>query len=124
MASRDSLIALGGRDLPWVGWAPPFEELPPQPMLESVIPGFVPAFTSDNFLVNLAAAEAGAGAIVLGRVTHQFSRARGIVPIDLDLGPAKRGLLCLVCPKSALDIPRVRLVADLLRDQVKRIRPC
>jgi len=112
------------RDVPWIGWAPPFEELPPQPMLESIIPGFVPAFTSDNFLVNLAAAEAGAGAIVLGRVTHRFSRARGIVPLDLDLGPAKRGVLCLVCAKSALDIPRVQLVADLLREQVKSIRPC
>jgi molybdate transport repressor ModE-like protein len=112
------------RDVPWVGWAPPFEELPPQPMLESIIPGFVPAFTSDNFLVNLAAAEAGAGAIVLARVAHRFSRARGIVPIDLDLGPAKRGVLCLVCAKSALDIPRVRLVADLLREQMKNIRPC
>jgi DNA-binding transcriptional LysR family regulator len=110
------------RDVPWVGWAPPFEDLPPQPMLESIIPGFVPAFTSDNFLVNLAAAEAGAGAIVLGRVTHRFSRARGIVPIDLDLGAAKRGVLCLVCAKSALDIPRVRLVADLLRGLVKSIR--
>jgi DNA-binding transcriptional LysR family regulator len=111
-------------DVPWIGWAPPFEDLPPQPMLESIIPGFVPAFTSDNFLVNLAAAEAGAGAIVLGRVTHRFSRARGIVPLDLDLGPAKRGVLCLVCAKSALDIPRVRLVADLLREQVKGIRRC
>jgi molybdate transport repressor ModE-like protein len=111
------------RDVPWIGWAPPFEDLPPQPMLESIIPGFVPAFTSDNFLVNLAAAEAGAGAIVLGRVTHRFSRARGIVPIDLDLGPAKRGVLCLVCAKTALDIPRVRLVADLLQEQVKGIRP-
>jgi DNA-binding transcriptional LysR family regulator len=111
------------RDVPWVGWAPPFEELPPQPMLESIIPGFVPAFTSDNFLVNLSAAEAGAGAIVLGRVTHRFSRARGIVPIDLDMGAAKRGVLCLVCAKSALDIPRVRLVADLLREQMKSIRP-
>jgi DNA-binding transcriptional LysR family regulator len=112
------------QDVPWIGWAPPFEDLPPQPMLESIIPGFVPAFTSDNFLVNLAAAEAGAGAIVLGRVTHRFSRARGIVPLDLEMGPGKRGILCLVCAKSALDIPRVRLVADLLQEQVKSIRRC
>jgi molybdate transport repressor ModE-like protein len=111
------------RDVPWIGWAPPFEDLPPQPMLESIIPGFVPAFTSDNFLVNLAAAEAGAGAIVLGRVSHRFSRSRGLVPLDLDLGPAKRGVLCLVCAKSALDIPRVRLVADLLRAELPHIRP-
>ena len=112
------------QDVPWIGWAPPFEDLPPQPMLEAIIPGFVPAFTSDNFLVNLAAAEAGAGAIVLGRVTHKFSRARGIVPLDMDLGPGRRGELCLVCAKSALDIPRVRIVADALREQVKGIRAC
>jgi DNA-binding transcriptional LysR family regulator len=112
------------RDVPWIGWAPPFQDLPPQPLLESTIPGFVPSFTSDNFLVNLAAAEAGAGAIVLGRVTHRFSQARGLVPLDMDLGAAKHGVLCLVCAKSALDIPRVRLVADLLREQVKGIRAC
>jgi DNA-binding transcriptional LysR family regulator len=112
------------RDVPWIGWAPPFEDLPPQPLLESIIPGFVPAFTSDNILVNLAAAEAGAGAIILGRVTHPFSKSRGIVPLDMDMGGAKRGVLCLVCQKSALEIPRVRIVADLLREQMRGIRPC
>lgn len=112
------------RDVPWIGWAPPFEELPPQPLLESIIPGFVPAFTSDNILVNLAAAEAGAGAIILGRVTHPFSKSRGIVPLDMDMGAAKHGVLCLVCPKSALEIPRVRVVADLLCEQMSGIRHC
>lgn len=110
------------RDVPWVGWAPPFEDMPPQPMLEASIPGFVPAFSSDNFLVNLAAAEAGAGAIVLPRISHRFARARGIVPIELELGQAKRGLVCLVCARSALDIPRVRLIADLLCEQLKSVR--
>jgi DNA-binding transcriptional LysR family regulator len=112
------------REVPWVGWAPPFEDLPPQPLLESMIPGFAPAFTSDNFLVNLAAAEAGAGAIVLPRVTHRFSRGRGLVPLNLDLGAARHGMVCLVCAKSALEIPRVRLVADLLREQLASIRAC
>jgi DNA-binding transcriptional LysR family regulator len=112
------------RDVPWIGWAPPLQDLPPQPLLESIIPGFVPAFTSDNILVNLAAAEAGAGAIILGRVTHPFSKPRGLVPLDMDMGAAKRGLLCLVCPKSALDIPRVRIIAELLREQMGRIRGC
>jgi DNA-binding transcriptional LysR family regulator len=110
------------RDVPWIGWAPPFQDYPPQPLLESLIPGFMPAFSSDNFLVNLAAAEAGVGAIVFGRVNHRFSRTRGLVPLELDLGAAKRGVLCLVCSKSALDIPRVRQVADALREQMKNIR--
>ncbi|HVU03483.1 MAG TPA: LysR family transcriptional regulator [Polyangiaceae bacterium] len=110
------------KDVPWIGWAPPFEDLPPQPLLEALIPGFMPAFTSDSILVNLAAAEAGVGAILLARVTHPFSVTRHLVPLDLDLGPARRGTLCLVCPKTSLDIPRVRLVAELLREQMEKIR--
>jgi DNA-binding transcriptional LysR family regulator len=112
------------RDLPWIVWAPPYEDMPPRPMLESLIPGFVPAFASDNILVNLAAAEAGAGAMLLPRVSHKFSRPRGLVPIDLDLGASIRGSIFLVCAKSALDVPRVRLVAELLVTHMKTIRAC
>ncbi len=42
--------------LPWIAWAAPWEDLPPNPQLRAQRPGFVPAFTSDHFLVNLAAA--------------------------------------------------------------------
>src|SRR5262249_10242319 len=37
--------------LRWICWAPPFQDLPPNPQLEAAIPDFKPAFTSDNFLV-------------------------------------------------------------------------
>lgn len=107
--------------LPWLAWAPPFDNLPPNPQLQQ-IPGFVPAFTSDSILVNLAAAEAGLGAIVLPRNRHRFARPSALVPLDLDLGPFRSGELHLVCARSALDIPRVRLVADLLVDELKRAR--
>lgn len=109
------------RDVPWIGWAPPFEDQQPQPALRRLIPDFEPAFASDNILVNLAAAEAGAGAIVLSRVRHRFSRPTRMVPLQLELGAAARGTLCLVCAKSALEIPRVRLVADLLRAELKSV---
>ena len=36
----------------------PFEDLPPNPQLRALVPSFLPAFSSDNFLVLLAAAEA------------------------------------------------------------------
>ena len=45
--------------LPWVAWAPPFEAVTPNPQLESLIPGFAPVFTADNYLVMLAADPAG-----------------------------------------------------------------
>ncbi len=110
------------QQVPWVAWAPPFEAVPPNPQLESLIPGFAPAFTADNYLVMLAAAEAGVGAMVLGNLQHRFSKDRGLVPLDLDLGPYSRGEVYLVCAKSALDIPRVRKVSELLVDELESMQ--
>ena len=108
--------------LPWIAWCPPFDSIPPNPQLEALIPGFTPAFTADHFLVQLAAAEAGLGAIVLGRVSHRFSRESSLVPLDLELGAYAKQVLHLVCAKSALDIPRVRRVAELLVVELKHAR--
>ncbi len=99
-------------DVAWIGWAPPLDHISPNPELARLIPGFRPVFASDDFLVQLRAAEAGIGAIFLGRARHRFS-ASTLVELDVDLGDLKR-TLHLVCAKTALDIPRVRAVADLL----------
>jgi DNA-binding transcriptional LysR family regulator len=106
--------------LPWVAWAPPWDQLPPNPQLEAAIPGFEPSFTSDHFMVNLAAAEAGLGAIVLGRRRHRNARRWGLVPLQVDLGPFSRGAMHLVCARSAYDVPRIRLVAQLLEAELRR----
>lgn len=107
-------------DVPWVSWAPPFDDLPPNPQLRELVPSYVPAFTSDNFLVLLAAAEAGAGAIVLPRERHRFSRPTPLVRLPIELGPHATSQTHLVCAKSALDIPRIRLVCGLLETEMKR----
>lgn len=109
-------------NLPWVAWSPPYESIPPNPQLEAMIPNFTPAFTADHFLVQLAAAEAGVGAMVMGRVSHRFSRDSPMVPLDIDLGPFATSKLHLVCAKSALDIPRVRRVAELIIDELKHTK--
>ncbi|RKH18691.1 LysR family transcriptional regulator [Corallococcus praedator] len=110
------------QQLPWVAWAPPFDTVPPNPQLESLIPGFAPSFTADNYLLLVAAAEAGLGAMVLGRMAHRFQRPTQLVPLELDLGPFARSQTHLVCAKSALDIPRVRRVSELLLAEFQRIR--
>lgn len=109
-------------DVPWLAWAPPLDALPPNPQLEQAIPDFRAAFTSDNFLVNYAAAQAGCGAIVLTRARHRFSQPNGMVPLKLELGPHARSELYLVCARSAHDIPRVRKVAELLVDELRKVR--
>jgi DNA-binding transcriptional LysR family regulator len=106
------------RDLPWVAWSPPYEALPPNPQLAELMPGYLPAFTSDHFLVMLAAAQAGAGAIVLPRL-HRAGPHSALVPLEVPLGPFSRGTMHLVAARSAMDIPRVRTVAQLLVDALK-----
>ncbi|AGC49239.1 LysR family transcriptional regulator [Myxococcus stipitatus DSM 14675] len=112
------------QQLPWVAWAPPYESVPPNPQLAALIPGFTPVFTTDNFLVMVAAVEAGVGAMVLGNFPHRFStqRERGLVPLDVDLGAHGKQTLHLMCAKSALDIPRVRKVSELLVEELERVR--
>jgi DNA-binding transcriptional LysR family regulator len=105
----------GVADVAWIGWAPPLDHLSPMPELARLVPGFKPVFASDDFLVQQRAAEAGVGAIFLGRVEHRFSSVWGrhLVELDLDVGPLRRSLY-LAAARGALEIPRVKAVADLL----------
>ncbi len=110
----------GIADVDWICWAPPYQDLAPNPQLEALIPNFVPAFTSDNFLVQWRAAESGLGAFIKPRITHRFAVSSSLVPLEIDLGPYARSSQYLVCAKSALDIPRVRVVAELLAAELER----
>jgi DNA-binding transcriptional LysR family regulator len=102
------------QDLGWIAWAPPFEDVTPNPELCALIPDFRPVFTSDNYLVQWRACEAGLGAMLSGRVSHRFSLASSIVPLDIDLGEHATSSLHLVCARSALAVPRIRAVVELL----------
>jgi DNA-binding transcriptional LysR family regulator len=112
----------GFADVGWICWAPPYDQLPPNPQLEQLIPDFRPTFTTDNPLVQRQAAELGLGAIVVGDVRHRFSRPSSLVPLKLELGPFATSSLYLVCAKSALDIPRVRIVAELIAEELRQAR--
>lgn len=107
-------------ELPWIAWAPPYEAVTPNPQLEAAIPGFTPAFTADSYLVQVAAAEAGLGAVVLAKKPHRFSRATTLVPLEVDLGPHTKQDLYLVCARSALDTPRIRRVGELMVKELAR----
>jgi DNA-binding transcriptional LysR family regulator len=98
-------------DLDWIAWAPPFEDLAPNPELAAVVPDFRPVFTSDNYLVQWRACEAGVGAMLRG---HHFSFPSPVIALDIDLGPHATSTLHLVCARSALAVPRIRAVADLV----------
>lgn len=109
----------GIADVDWVGWAPPFDHLSPNPELAKLIPGYRPVFASDDFVMQLRAAQEGLGAVVLARVEHRFMTHQ-LVELDIDLRP-HRGGIYLVCARSALAIPRVRAVAELLAAELEKV---
>ncbi|WP_051304966.1 LysR family transcriptional regulator [Chitinilyticum litopenaei] len=104
-------------DLDWITWAPPYEQLFSKIALEEAIPSFRPAFTSDDFNVQLAACRAGVGAMVLAKALHRRSLLRELVELDIDLGPDARGELYLVVHKRQHQLPRVQCVIDMLRSE-------
>jgi DNA-binding transcriptional LysR family regulator len=106
-------------DIPWVAWAPPFEELPPNPQLAKLIPGFQPIFAATDYIVQIRAAEAGVGAIVLDRLAHRFALPSPLVELPVSLGKLTSSLH-LVCARSSLTIPRVKAVADVLAKELAR----
>jgi len=111
----------GIADVAWIGWAPPLDHVPPNPQLAARIPGFCPVFASDDFLVQLRAAEAGVGAIVLGRARSRRALPSALVELKIDFGKL-RSSMHLVCARSSLAIPRVRAVADLLAEELAAMR--
>jgi DNA-binding transcriptional LysR family regulator len=104
-------------DVAWVGWSPSHDHLPPNPQLAARIPGFRPSFASDDFLVQLRAAEAGLGAILLSGMREHFAMPTRLVRLALDFG-AMVSPIHLICARSSLTIPRVRAVADLLAGEL------
>ena len=90
-------------------------EMPPQWVIAHVAqetPGLeIPAieFVLDGD-AELRAAEAGVGALFLGKLRHRYSRSRALVPLGLELGEHARSSLHLCASKSALAVPRVQAV--------------
>lgn len=111
----------GLSDIDWIAWAPPLEHLSPNPQLAALIPGFAPVFASDDYVVQLRAAEAGMGAIFLGRVPNRFALPTTLVELPIDVGPL-RGEMHLVAGRAGLAIPRVRAVAELLEEELVRVQ--
>lgn len=109
------------RDVAWIGWTPAFDQLAPNPQLAAAIPGFVPAFASDDYLVQVRAAEAGAGAMVSTQLRYRLAPPSSLVELELALGapPSKTHV---VAARGALSVPRVRAVAELLARELRTTR--
>ena len=105
----------GPRDLDWIAWGPPHADVAPNPQLAALIEGFQPVFASNDYLVQLAALEAGVGAMVLGRPLGR-SRFRNLRQLAVSLGPTPAyASFYLVGARRMIEAPRVRRVIEALR---------
>jgi DNA-binding transcriptional LysR family regulator len=100
-------------DVAWVGWAPPLDHLSPNPQLAARIPGFRPVFAADDYLVQLRAAEAGVGAMVLAHFDGRFALPTSLVPVPVSFGKLTSSIR-LVAARGSLAVPRIKAVADVL----------
>ncbi len=104
-------------DVPWIAWAPPFEDLAPSSYLAKLIPGFQPVFAANDYIVQIRAAEAGVGAIFLTGASSRFALPSPLVELPVSFGQLSSSLH-LVCARASLMIPRVKAVAEVIAKEL------
>jgi DNA-binding transcriptional LysR family regulator len=109
-------------DIAWISWAPPYDNIFSHRELSKTIPNFQPVFTSDDFNVQLEACKQGAGAMILAKANHRFSKINDLIELDLNLGPSAKGSLYLVCHKKMIDLPKIKAVIEIIQNEFKYIR--
>jgi DNA-binding transcriptional LysR family regulator len=115
----------GINDLDWISWAAPYGELRINQKLSAMIPNSKPAFTSDDFIVQLAACKAGVGAMILPQVLHHYAGLRELQELhelDIDLGPDAISSIFMVCHKRHRYLPKVQLVMDFISREFDSLR--
>lgn len=109
-------------DLNWICWAESHDHLYVNQCLRALISNFRPAFTSDDFNVQVAACRAGLGAMPLAKAPHMYSVINELTELDLDLGPDAAGSLYLVVHKRHRYLPKVQCVTEIISAAFEELR--
>jgi DNA-binding transcriptional LysR family regulator len=96
----------------WIGWERDLAHIPEAQWLAKHAPGVEPALRTNSAVAQLEAAEAGAGAVLLGEA---YSGVRALVPVKIAPALAARtewprGSMWLVGHRVMRDVPRVAAV--------------
>lgn len=108
--------------LDWICWAAPYDEMEVNLKLKALIQNFKPVFTSDDYIVQMAACKAGVGAMILPQALRHYEGFDELQELDIDLGPDAIGSLYLVCHKRHRHLPKVQLVMDFISGEFDILR--
>jgi len=112
-------------ELDWICWSGPYEWMRTNQELKALIPDFKPSFTSDDYLVQLAACQAGVGAMVLPQALYHYRELCGLqrlCELNIDLGSEVVGSLYLVCHKRHRYLAKIQLVMDFISEEFEALR--
>jgi DNA-binding transcriptional LysR family regulator len=107
----------------WIGWAPAYDHLQLNRDLQARIPGFKPAFTSDDFLILIAACRAGVGALLLARGMMRRALPQELVELPVAPRPLDlRAELFLVAHKRHRQLGKLQPVIAAIREEFADVR--
>lgn len=105
------------KDLDWITWSETYRHLSPRPLLEKLIKPFTPVFSSDDYLVQKAAANAGVGVMLTSRPLA-FEQSHLVkIDVGVELPPLK---FYIVCAKSMQHVPRIQAVVKSLIEALQQ----
>lgn len=108
------------QDAPWIGWGARLSQIAAAKWPETHAKGVDPVVRSDSLMVQIAAATAGVGVVLL---PEPSARHNGLVPVKLAAGLRADAAkwptdeLYLVTLRALREVPRVRAVWELLLER-------
>lgn len=115
-------VHYAAKDLDWICWAAPYEDVQANQALRALIPDFKAAFASDDYNVQLAACRGGAGAMLLPAVQHRYTQIHTLQALPLDFGPGAVAQLYMVCHKRTADLSPVVAVQGFIAAEFAYMR--
>ncbi len=110
------------KDLDWICWAAPYDDVRSNRALHALIPDFKPAFTSDDFNVQFAACRSGVGAMLMPAAQHRYTQMHALRALPLDIDPTFVGHLYMVCHKRGAELSPVMAVQRFMSAEFAYMR--
>ena len=127
LANQKPAVDAQGRwdiqQLKWICWPDKYDYLQVNQVLKRVIPDFKPAFTSNDYNVQLAACCAGVGAMVLPEGFDRNGIVSGLMALPIDLSAYGKGELYLVAHKRQRHLPRIVKIIEQLEGFLGEVWP-